>query len=124
MAFYSGQVGSMTINGSTFPVTGWTFDSACSFDDTTNTESGGFYEDIPCIKSGAGSCAAVFQSSNIYGGLVAGAQAALTLKCGNSGKSISIPTAQIDVCSASLDAKLAVRVAIAFHTTGTFTMVS
>jgi len=124
MAFYNGQTGSMTIGGATFPVTDWNFESNCTFDDTTNTESGGFYEDIPCIKHGNGSCNAVFQSTNIFGGLVAGAQAALTLKGGASGKNVNIPTGQIDTCRAVNDAKGAIRVSVTFHTTGTYTMIA
>lgn len=118
MAFYAGKNGSVSIGGTTQPLTSWSMEVQSEPIDVTNFNSSGFAESEAGITSANITCSGPYDGSS---GATVGATAAFVLKYEQVGAGFTV-TARVTNVSISDEVRGVAQVSITAQSTGSFSV--
>ncbi len=117
-----GSSGSVHVDSTEMHVTEWSATEESDWQETTNSGSGGFYEDIPGTKKLSGSFSASYDlDAPSIPDLSAGEIVALILDFEDANPAVSIPEAGIDSFEVTSEAKGVIRFTCNYHSIGIYT---
>ena len=118
MAFYAGKNGSVSIGGTTQPLTSWSMEVQSEPIDVTNFSSSGFAESEAGITSANITCSGPYDGSS---GATVGATAAFVLKYEQVGAGFTV-TARVTNVSINDEVRGVAQVNITAQSTGSFSV--
>ena len=117
-----GKSGSVHIDGTELHVTDWSANEESDWQETTNSGSGGYYEDIPGTMKLSGSFSAGYDLDNEpIPDLSAGEIVALILDFEDANPCVTLATAGIDSFEITSSAKGLIQFTCNYHSIGSYT---
>lgn len=118
MPFYSGKSGSVSVGGSTQPLTDWSLETSNEPIDVTNFSSSGFAESEAGITSANITCSGPYDGTS---GATLGASGSFVLKYDTAGAGFTV-TARVTNITVSVNVRGVAQVNITAQSTGSFSV--